>query len=308
MSPVRQLVDDLVEKRLWPIALLLVVALVAIPVLIGGSSESSGTPAAEISPAAGRVASATPAVALVGPAEVRTRPGNLRDPFRRTKKKAAPSAKPAAKPSAAKAAAPSKGATKAGGATSGTTTSPSTAKPKPAPTVPVEPAAAAISRSVYETVAHIKGANADYEHPLDRLAVVGDKDNPALQYLGASRGGKYAIFLLGSSATAAGEAGACIVARPCRAIGLRKGETLAVEVADANANAGALPRHYTIEVTSLRRVERSSPAAAQRERDHVAEDGRDVLHMLAQDVPTSAALGRLRYGPATGTITLVAPA
>jgi hypothetical protein len=309
MIAVRRIVDDLVDKRLWPVVLLLAIALVAIPVLVGGSSESAGAPDAAISPVAGRLAAATPAVELVGPAEVRSRTGTLRDPFRRAKHKAAKGSKKAATAPAAKVSPKStvkSGATaKSGTASSPAGSSPAKSNPsKPEARVPVEPAAAAIARSVYVTVAHVTGPHADYEHPLHRLAVVGDKDSPALQYLGVSRGGEYAIFLLGPSATAAGNDGACIVAQPCRVIGLRRGETLKLDVADS----GAPVRRYAVKVTSLRRVTLRTAAAARRERERVAVDGRAVLHTLAEDVPTAGALGQLRYGPATGTITLVGPA
>ena len=305
MNPVRKLLDDLVSKRLWPIALLLVVALVAIPVVIGGSSEPAGAPdvAAIGDPAS--IDSAASAVELVGPPEVRARPGAVRDPFRRTKRKAA-SKSSAKTSSSSKSASPSKGSTSSkpsSGAGSGSGSGPSSpAKPKPPVTVPVEPGAAVVARSVFETTAHFTGPRADYEHPLDRLAVFGETDSPALQYLGVSRGGEYAIFLLGPMATAAaGEVGACIVAEPCRAIGLRRGEKLSVQVTEP----GAATRDYTLEVTSLRRVARASPAVAQREREQVAKGGREVLRTIADDVPTAAALGQLRYGPATGTVTLV---
>ena len=304
MSPARKLLDDLVSKRLWPIALLLVVALVAVPVVIGGSSEPAGSPdvAAIADPAS--IESAATAVDLVGPPEVRSRPGAVRDPFRRTKRKPA-SKGSAKKASSSNSAAPSKSSTSSkpgsGSSSSSGSGTPSPAKPKPAVTVPVAPGAAVIARSVYETTAHFTGPGADYEHPLDRLAVFGETDSPALQYLGVSRGGEYAIFLLGPAATAAaGEVGACVVADPCRAIGLRRGEKLSVEVSDP----GVAARHYTLEVTSLRRVARASAAAARREREHVVKGGRAILRTITDDVPTAAALGQLRYGPATGTVTL----
>ncbi|MEY2442359.1 MAG: hypothetical protein QOJ46_1785 [bacterium] len=309
MSAARRFIDDLVDKRLWPVVLLLAVAVVAIPVLIGGSSEPAGPPDAAVSPAAARIAAATPAVELVGPAEVRSRPGKLRDPFRRTRHKVA---KRTANAPAAKVA-PANAVPKTGGSVSKAPASSSPATPKapsnpsspsspstPSTTVPVEPSAAANARSVFQTVAHVAGPHADYEHPLARLAVVGDKDSPALQYLGVSRGGEYAIFLLGPSATAAGNDGACIVAQPCRAIGVRRGETLKIEVADP----GSAARQYSVKVTSLHRVTLPTPAAAQRERARVAKGGRAVLRTIAEDVPTAGALGQLRYGPATGTVTL----
>ena len=306
MSPVRKLLDDLVSKRLWPIALLLVVALVAIPVVIGGSSEPAGSPDVAALPDPASIDSAAAAVELVGPPEVRSRPGAVRDPFRRTKRKVASKGSAKTSSSSSKSASPSKSSTSSkpsSGAGSGSGTgTPSPAKPKPPVTVPVEPGAAVVARSVFETTVHFTGPRADYEHPLDRLAVFGETDSPALQYLGVSRGGEYAIFLLGPAATAAaGEIGACIVADPCRAIGLRRGEKLSVRVTEP----GAAARDYTLEVTSLRRVARASAAVAQREREHVAKGGREALRTIADDVPTATALGQLRYGPATGTVTLV---
>ncbi|MBA3747232.1 MAG: hypothetical protein H0W96_07015, partial [Solirubrobacterales bacterium] len=45
MNPVRRLFADLVEKRLWPVALALLVTAVAIPLLMGGGgSDESGVP------------------------------------------------------------------------------------------------------------------------------------------------------------------------------------------------------------------------------------------------------------------------
>ena len=300
MNPVRKLLDDLVRKRLWPIALLLVVALVAIPVVIGGSSEPAGSPDV--------AAIARPGVDRLGRGRGRAR--------RAAAGALAPRRDPRPVPAHE---------TQGGvegvceevivvieerGAVEELEATPrrrarrpsSPAKPKPPVTVPVEPGAAVVARSVFETTAHFTGPRADYEHPLDRLAVFGETDSPALQYLGVSRGGEYAIFLLGPAATAAaGEVGACIVADPCRAIGLRRGDKLSVQVTDP----GAAARDYTLEVTSLRRVARASPAVAQREREHVAKGGREVLRTIADDVPTATALGQLRYGPATGTVTLV---
>src|SRR5262249_21708056 len=43
MNSVRNIPTDLVDRRLWPIALALLAALVAIPVMLGGSKASSGS-------------------------------------------------------------------------------------------------------------------------------------------------------------------------------------------------------------------------------------------------------------------------
>ena len=256
MSPVRKLADDLIDKRLWPVALLLVVALIAIPVLIGGGSGDAGVTDVSAVPAPGPAESAKPAVELIGPPAVRKRAGTVRDPFRRKPKPVEAAEKPAAvaAPAAGASAGSSSGAAKSDSSTSKTSTSstkPKATTPKATTPVRIEPAVAIAARSVYETAVHFKDANHDYEHALDRLTVLGDPARPALQYVGVSAGGEYAIFLLGPAATASGDAGACVVAEPCRAIGLRKGEKLAVEVARPNAASQhvharghlAAPRH-----------------------------------------------------------------
>jgi len=131
--------------------------------------------------------------------------------------------------------------------------------------------------------------------------VIGDKDNPALMCIGVSRGGEYAIFLLGPNATAGGDDGACYVADTCRAIGLRKRDVLEVEVAEP----GGAASHYKLEIRSLRRVARGTAAAAKRDRGRIAAGGREALHVFSKDGPTAAALAQLRYGQGSGTVALV---
>jgi hypothetical protein len=103
MSHVRTLVSDLVERRLWPVALLLAVALAAVPVVLGRGGGDASTAALPAAPATGTASGAGTAGAEKAeitidtsvPA-VRDRPGRLRNPFK--------SAAVAAKPKAAAAA------------------------------------------------------------------------------------------------------------------------------------------------------------------------------------------------------------
>lgn len=317
MNPFRRIADDLVEKRLWPVAVALVVALVAIPLFVVGGASSSDPGDAQLAalPATGAAEPAASDVRLVGPPAVRARAGELRDPFRRTKKaKKAESSSSSggsggsgsSKASGSEAKKSSKGGASTGGAATKPSGSSGSSSSKPSTTKPsrtVKPGSvpSLASRSVYETTARFTGASHDYEHPLDRLSVLGDKADPALLYLGVSRGGEYAVFLLGPGATAGGDDGACIVADTCRAIGLRKGDTLEVSVAVADATTA----HYKLEVTALRRVARGTKSAAHRERLQTAKGGRAALKAFAQDDQTAATLGQLRYGPLTGTVALV---
>src|SRR5439155_1106701 len=67
VTPLRGIVRDLVERRLWPLAALLVLGLVAVPVLLlrpaPAALEQTAAPVASAAPAAPAAAGATPAAA-----------------------------------------------------------------------------------------------------------------------------------------------------------------------------------------------------------------------------------------------------
>ena len=87
MTVLRNILDDLVEKKLWPIAIALVVALVALPLLFAGGPspepEAPVVPTAQ-APAATATAAGGAPVSLEADAAVdkRTRKGKVRDPFK----------------------------------------------------------------------------------------------------------------------------------------------------------------------------------------------------------------------------------
>jgi hypothetical protein len=296
MNPVRKLVDDLIEKRLWPVALVLVVAAFAVPMLIGGSNAGSDTPDPSFAPAPAHDA-ATTAVELVGPPAVRTRAGAVRDPFRRAKVAATTDTSGAPVATAEKSA--SSAGSKSGSAKTGAAKS--TAKATPQATPAVDTAAAIrAARSAFQTVVRFTRPGGTRERPLARLAVLGNPSSPALQYLGVAGGGKHAMFALGPKATtAAGDA--CLVPVPCRVIGLRRGEKVAVDVTGDDL----VVRHYELEVLELRSLPMASVAVARAWRARVDPAGRAVLRTIKQDPATADVLGLLRYTTVTGTVGLV---
>ena len=93
MSAVRSIFNDLVDRRLWPVAVALVAALVAIPVMLGGGSSASAPDAAaplgSAATAAGGTAQA--AISVSTPSTAPTdHPGTARNPFAQHKAPAAP--------------------------------------------------------------------------------------------------------------------------------------------------------------------------------------------------------------------------
>src|SRR4051794_33495461 len=156
MPFLRNILKDLVDKRLWPVALLLVGALVAVPVVLGRSGgDTAAPPPAPIADAAPGSAAAGSSVnrAAVSldtePSDRRHLDGKVRDPFSAPNvatKKAAPKTTTAADAAPAPVAtsptpsSPSSGSASAGaGATAASTgagTSSGSTPSKPATTTP----------------------------------------------------------------------------------------------------------------------------------------------------------------------------
>ena len=302
MNPVRKLVADLIEKKLWPVALILVCAAIAVPVIIsvGGDSASDASDPSFAAAPTGRAAP-TPAVELVGPPAVRMRSGTVRDPFRRAKvvKPSTQTSGPATSGAAAKSGATSGAAAKSGATSSGgsktSAEKPATSAPKATPAI--ESAASRAARSAYQTVVRFTRPGGTRERPLARLAVLGNPSSPALQYAGVSSDGSHAIFVLGAKARAAGS-GACVVADACRAVRLQRGDTLTVEVDGADGNV----RRYVVEVMVLRKLSLADAASARSWRARVDPAGAAVRRTLREDPATDSIFKQLRYAASTGTV------
>jgi len=315
----RALIGDLVDKNLWPVALLLCVAIVAIPVLMtrgAGSDGAAGAPAVAPQPDV----SATKAVELIGPPTVRSRSGSQLNPFRRPKKKkeataaagsiavgdgAAPAADApsAATPSAGT---PS-GGTPSGGTPSGGTPSggtPSTGTPSTEDTAP-----ASAARAYYRTEVRWSEAENSSARPIAQLTPLGDGGERGALYLGASNLG-YAMFLLSPNAQAevsaekqAGKVG-CEDEPNCRIVGLKAGATQVIIVPSSD---GSKAHRYHLEAVSVKRVV-TSVAAARKMRAKEHSEGRAVLREMLSDPLTGQLLGTMRYDEASGLLVLVGDA
>jgi hypothetical protein len=294
MTLLRSLFEDLVEKRLWPIALLLAITAVAVPVALGRSGAGAGAPAAP--PATDGAAAATPAVEIVGPAAVRGRAGPVRDPFRRSTTAAAKTTThgaPRAKESEPAA---------AGSASTGAATdSPAAATTDGAP-VAASPAAG--GAAVHAPASSVYRARVRWGHDehaavrgLSRLQPLGGSSNPGLLYLGTTQRGARAVFLLGPNATADGD-GAC-AEKTCRVMRLKAGDTTVVTV---HGDEGTTPQRFTLVVDAIARRAAGSEAAAGKLRARVDRDGRDVLREIIKDSATAAAIGQFRFDRTLGAV------
>lgn len=301
-DPLKRIARDLVDKKLWPVAVLLLAALVAVPLLIGGgsSADDAAAPVAVVAPAPGAPGSKSLITVIdEGDGGKDVRPGRINDPFYDPPEPPAPESASGASPAAAAGTAPAPstggGAPTGGDApTGGASPAPSSSpKTTPQPTSP-EPAAAS---GYYRTVVRWYESERSKARPITRLTPFGGAETPAALYLGVTKSdASYAVFLLGPNATSTGDA-EC-EKTDCRVIGLKTGQSQVVTVQPSDGSAA---RTYRLEVTSVKAV--TTDAATAREmRAKVHAEGREAMRAMWQHRPTAEALQPIQYDEDRGLL------
>jgi hypothetical protein len=193
--------DDLREKRLWPVALLLAVAAVAVPVvLLSGGSDEKPAPAAKAASKPAKVPIVTEEVA--GGQSSALGIFDPKDPFKApaSLKPKAPAATATAGSTGAGSTSPGGGATASGGSSSSGATPPSTTQ--------TQPSVVRQRRKLYTYVVDVRYGRHGHEakHTMKRLQMLPDGDAPQLVFLGVTSDAKRAVFLVNPGVEAAGEA------------------------------------------------------------------------------------------------------
>jgi hypothetical protein len=308
--------DDLRQKRMWPVALALVVGMVAVPVLLLRSPAS--TPAPTPLAATGVTPSGIPAVSAS------TAPGHVnlsdkgRDPFTQpggspgsggsgTVVVGSTSGTTATAGSAGgKGAAGAAGsATSTGAATgSGSTTSGGTAVSGPVPAggapppplPPNKPAPAPTGLSPLQSYGvSLSMTNAsggvDRIDQLARLALLPDANQPLLMELGVLQGGNRVAFAVPPGTVLHGP-GTCVPGPiDCEIL------TLGIDQIEAISSSASSGASAMFAVTDISTVGYSSAAAAQQARNTVSAAGLKFLGQLS--LP---ALSLFPYDPGAGTV------
>jgi hypothetical protein len=289
MSVITEPFRALVRKKLWPVALLLVAALVAVPVLMAKEPEA---PIASAQPAT-KKGEGMPAtfVSVDEDGDVTERRrvlGISKDPFapaeldKKTKaalKKA--KAKEKAQQEGTKSGAGAETDSKAGGGASagGTTTEPPVSDaPPPAKTYPL-----------YSIKVRFGPVDAEQKaKTVERLAVLPNADAPVLVYRGVEEGGKLAVFELTGSVTAQGDGGCDPSPEDCQVLRLREGETEFITVNDTGTETDA---QYQLEVVKIH----TSKTTSKSELTKTSAAGRKVLSKLGRKT-------RYSFDTETGTL------
>jgi hypothetical protein len=313
MSQLQTVWRQLVQRRLLPVAIVLVAALAAVPLLLTEDPEPAPVAPAPVG-AAPTVAASSPAagsiveLAEAGPedAEGRRRvlgaPKNPFEPAQAPKPKATPAPPPAsASPSGAGAG----GATSTGGGSTTTVSggaigggSPAAA-PTPAPDPPAPPAAAPPEpeHALYSVTVRFGASTTEQQdrRTLMRLEPLPSAEDPVLVFLGVAEDERTAIFLVHGGVDAEGD-GTC-KPRPdrCTALLLRAGDTHFFEV---TGETGEVTASYRLDLLEVDRRTTASSGKAKAARAKVSKAGLNVLRAR------KAAHGplRYRYDARTGTV------
>jgi hypothetical protein len=285
----------LVQRRLWPVAILLIAAAAAVPMLL--SEDPAPAPAADVAVKSEKqsVLATDPIVAPAADGDRAGRRhvlGSRKDPF---KPQATPTPAKTAEPAAAapkEAAAPAGGG--GGGGGGGDTGSSVGASPAPSgtPTVPKKK-----TYELYELTVRFgaSGGEGVKRRDVKRLEALPSAGNPVLIYLGVLDDEKTAVFMLDSGVVAQGD-GECKPSRTtCETIHIREGET---EFFDVTGDDGNVSEQYQLDVIKIRKKSTTDAKQAKAAKARVSKRGKQILRArIAGDGPL-----RNRYDAKSGRL------
>jgi hypothetical protein len=298
MKPLENAWNGLVQRKLLPLAILLLAAIVAIPFLL--SKDPEPLPAAPASPSAAAASEsedsiAQPVVSQVdanAPAERRRVLGYKKNPFAPAP---APKAKASDEANAAEVPAPTGGATPEkdepadSGSGSGSGSAPSGGAPAApvAPATPVEPAEPQAKQELYSVTVRFGDSESDAleKSVLPRLKALPSASDPLLIYLGPGKGGKTAVFMVDETMQPQGDGECKPSPANCETLHLRTGDTEFLDVLD---ESGELTAQYQLDVVKIK-TRKASAAKAAAARAKASKAGLSVLKAR------QAAVGPLRY-------------
>jgi hypothetical protein len=294
MTILRDAIRDLREKRLWPVAAALLVALIGIPAFL--STTAASTPAPSIPPSQAPTNGVAVPVVSVDNAPTHSKlTGRARDPF--AQQTSAASSKPGtASTTITSGSGTGSSTTTSTGTTPPTTTTPSTtttttttSNPTPAPKLPT----GLSDRESYDVALSITNPSGgvDAIPALERLSVLPARNDPLLVELGVLKGGKRVLFAVQPGTVVRGS-GQCLPGPiDCEIVSMAPNHTETVE----GAGATSVMRFAVVGITAQ---QHGSSAAATRLRKRESAAGR---RLLSRDSSLTA-LSLFKYVPSLGAI------
>jgi len=270
----------LVRRKLWPVALLLIAALVAVPFTLAKDPEVEPVPANAVAnaeeglPATYVIAAGDEEAEEDDTAKRRRTLGDAKDPFEpaplpKAKKKKSSKKKATSSSTPSESSSSKDDSGSSGSAGGGGTSAPSVPVATPTPTATPKPAPA---NSIRVRFARVTEDSTSTETPaaatVQRLEVLPDENNPVLAYHGLSSGGRIAVFELSGNVTVEGD-GACEpTPEDCQYLKLRAGETAFITVADTGEETDA---QYQLDLVKINaKAKASSSSKSKLEKDENA--------------------------------------
>ncbi|MDQ6816413.1 MAG: hypothetical protein M3018_03265 [Actinomycetota bacterium] len=317
MSALTAFIAELRERRLWPVVVVLLAGIVAVPVVLAKGAAPTSTPSP---PPSGLPVSSNPGKPSVSLARTPTAippHGPGRDPFTPLFGTAAQAftSTPSIPSSSPGSASPGVSTASGGGGGNGsaplgpvtptttpptTTTTPTTPPTPtttptdsgPAPAPDPAPTGLTATEAYHITLAITnRGGGLDTISPLERLSVLPSRRHPLLVELGVSRGGRRVLFAVQPGAVVKGPGQCTPGPIDCQILSLRRGQTETLSSAD-----GAVS-HVLLAVTAVTTGHYPSAAAARKARRTASAQGRKLLRGS-----TLSALSLFRYDPTLGTV------
>lgn len=294
MNALRNIWADLVEKRLWPLALALIVGIGAVPVVLArGTDEPSAPtePTAATSQEGELVALDTRDVVR------RSREGRARNPFRqRALKRRSDEAqeRPSGTTSASGGGEEKGGGSTDGGASTDTakTEKPAGGKTKKPPldtyTVNLRFGQAGAMRSLRDVA---------------RLTPLPSASDPFFVLLGVKSDGETVVFLVSSDATTTGDGTCKPSAANCETIEMQAGDTAFFDLTTEDG-----VRQYQLDVVSIRRGKAASAKEARAARRRASRAGTALLELAREETrDEESVLGPYRWDADRGVLVPLPP-
>ena len=286
-----ELWHDLRAKRLWPVAALLVVALVAVPVVLKKKSSTSTPTPTPSAAATGAADNASKAVVVADDTAHPSTLGifNKKDPFRPDHAVLAAAHPKTPAPSSSSSQPQSSGgnSTPTGGGNStpsnggGTNSGGTTVTPQPTkPQAPKGPFAYIVD------VKFGKRGHTRVHHNVQKLDVLPNQNNPLLVFLGVNTAGDEAVFLTDTSLKAAGEGKCKPDGNTCSFLYLKLGkdqnsEDLSEVAADGSGT------EYTLTLLAIHKVPVSELAKGAKKAAAAARAEARRAHIEKHKAPTA---------------------
>jgi hypothetical protein len=265
MSAFTNLWRQLVQRRLWPVAILLVAALAAVPLALAKEPDPAAPAPAVASKDSGDSALAVqPIVAQASVADQTKRRsvlGTRKNPFGLPPDESAGSGPAPNSNGSTTAQEPTSPTTTGSGGTvptSGGSTTPST----PTPTTDTTPEPTPKTYAVHELTVRFGDAASGglARSSLKRLQPLPSAADPVLIYLGVLRDGKTAVFLVDHGVSAVGDGDCRPSPAECETVRMKAGDTEFFDVVD---ESGSVSAQYQLDLVKIHRSTTTSATRAQ---------------------------------------------